>query len=167
MDRMEPIFREMVAFFKGDPEQIQHSVKVYGFARMIGIAEGIDERTQEILEIAAILHDIGVRPAREKYQSSAGKFQEIEGPVVAKEILKRLGLPETVIERVCYLIGHHHTYTHIDGVDYQILVEADFLVNMYEGRMSEEAIRTTFDKIFVTRTGKQYGQKMFAVGDPQ
>ena len=35
-----------------------------------------------------------------------------------------------VTERVAYLIGHHHTYDKIEGMDYQILVEADFLVNI-------------------------------------
>lgn len=37
-----------------------------------------------------------------------------------------------VAERVSYLVGHHHTYDHIDGMDYQILVEVDFLVNFNE-----------------------------------
>ena len=35
-----------------------------------------------------------------------------------------------MIRRVEYLVGHHHTYKDIDGLDYQILVEADFLVNI-------------------------------------
>mgnify|MGYP000340972515 FL=1 len=39
-------------------------------------------------------------------------------------------------ERVAYLIGHHHTYDKIEGMDYQILVEADFLVNIL--RQDEE-----------------------------
>ena len=45
-------------------------------------------------------------------------------------------------ERVQYLIGRHHTYNDIDGIDYQILVEADFLVNMYEDSLSKKAENT-------------------------
>lgn len=86
----------------------------------------------ECLETAAVLHDIGIKISEEKYQSSAGKYQELEGPPVAAVILKKLEFPAPVTERVAYLIGHHHTYDKIEGMDYQILVEADFLVNINE-----------------------------------
>ena len=52
-----------------------------------------------------------------------------------------------------YLIAHHHTYTNIDGMDYQILVEADFLVNADEDRLSSDAIENFKEKIFKTTTG--------------
>ena len=65
-----------------------------------------------------------------------------------------LWLDEADIERICYLVGHHHTYTNIDGIDYQILVEADFLVNFYEDELRQDSIQTAFDKIFRTESGK-------------
>jgi len=68
-------------------------------------------------------------------------------------LLTPLGVEESVIERVCWLIAHHHTYADIQGMDYQILVEADFLVNAYEEEMDEDAIRTVRDKMFRTNTG--------------
>ena len=71
----------------------------------------------------------------------------------AAELLAKLGFAPDVCERVCYLIGHHHTYTNIDGMDYQILVEADFLVNFYEDGMSKEAIQTACGRIFKTASG--------------
>ncbi|MEW6721096.1 MAG: phosphohydrolase, partial [Thermodesulfobacteriota bacterium] len=83
-----------------------------------------------------------------------GKYQEAEGPAVAAEMLMELDYSKDVINRVCYLVGHHHTYTEIDGIDYQILVEADFLVNMYEDEMSPDAIKSTLNKVFRTKTGK-------------
>ena len=62
----------------------------------------------------------------EKYNSSNGKYQEELGPAEAIKLLNRLNYDEALIERVAYLVGHHHTYSEIDGLDYQILVEAEF-----------------------------------------
>ncbi len=66
---------------------------------------------------------------RRRKRKIAGK----EGPALAEQMLSELGFEKDVIERVSFLVGHHHTYTGIDGLDYQILVEADFLVNLFEG----------------------------------
>ncbi len=158
---MERLFLKMMEFYTGDPQQIQHLIKVHGFARLIGLGEHLDERTQNILEVAAIVHDIGIKPALEKHGTAAGPYQELEGPPIAETMLKELGYAPELMERVCYLVGHHHTYRDIDGMDYQILVEADFLVNMYEGEMSADAIRATLHNIFRTETGIRYGRLMF------
>ena len=53
----------MIEFDAGDPRRIQHFLKVHGFARLIGLAEGLDAQTQYRLELAAAVHDIGIRPA--------------------------------------------------------------------------------------------------------
>ena len=153
---MEKVFLEMMKFYSGDPHQIQHFTKVHSYARLIGMEEKIDNEALEILEIAAIVHDIGIKPAMEKYGSSNGKYQELEGPPLAEKMLSGLGYPQHIIDRVCYLVGHHHTYKDIDGIDYQILVEADFLVNMFEGEMSMDAIKSALNKVFRTDTGKKY-----------
>ena len=128
-------------------------MKVYGYAAAIGKLEGLDPRTQEILEAAALLHDIGIKVSEEKYHSSAGKYQEIEGPAEARRLLMEAGADQELTHRVCWLIGHHHTYSNIRDIDHQILVEADFLVNMTEEHFSEEAVRHTMDKIFRTKSG--------------
>ena len=125
---LEKLFLEMISYYSGDPKRIQHFTKVHSYAKLIGEREQLSPEELYILEAAAYTHDIGIKPAEEKYGSSAGKLQEQEGPAVARGMLMRLGFAENVIERVCYLIGHHHTYTGIEGRDYQILVEADFLV---------------------------------------
>lgn len=76
-------------------------------------------------------------------------------------MLLDLGFGNEVSERVQYLIAHHHTYDNIDGIDYQILVEADFLVNMYEDNLSAEAIEVAYKKIFKTGSGKKICKNMF------
>ena len=101
----------MIAYYAGDVRRINHFLKVYSFAKTIGEMEGLDESTQEIIEIAALTHDIGIKNSEKKYYSSAGNYQQIEGPPEAKKLLEGLGIESSVIDRVCWLIAHHHTYT--------------------------------------------------------
>ena len=135
------LVKAMTEWDKGSPKRIQHFLKVHAFAKTIGVQEGQDEETLYILETAALVHDIGIRPALEKYGSEAGPYQEAEGPAEAEKLLRRVGgCTEAQIERICWLVGHHHTYTGIDGPDYRILVEADFLVNLYESSVKYRGI---------------------------
>lgn len=156
------LIMKMTEYYEGQPNRIQHFMKVYGYAKMIGELEGLSEEEQDILEAAAVVHDIGIKPSEEKYGDCIGKHQEEEGPAVAEEMLKTLGYEEKLVERVCYLVGHHHTYTNIDGIDYQILVEADFLVNLYENENEESAVKTALERIFKTKSGKKICSLMFA-----
>ncbi len=157
------LIKEMIIYYSGDAKRIQHFLKVYEFAKIIGQEEGIDEFSQHILETAAIVHDIGIKVAEEKYGNCSGPLQEKEGPVVARPMLEKLGYNVDVIDRVCYLVGHHHTYTGIDGIDYQILVEADFLVNLYEDGASVQSIKNSYDRIFKTQAGSMLCVTMFGL----
>lgn len=153
MTNTKELYREMIRYYQGDPKRIQHFVKVHSFAMLIGEGEKLDSHTLLILSAAALVHDIGIKPAEKKYGSCGGKLQEQEGPEPAKEILQRLGFSEDVTRRVCYLVSKHHTYTEVDGIDYRILLEADFLVNAYEDGLSEESVKAAMDKFFRTETG--------------
>lgn len=145
----------MIEYDKGDAMRIQHFLKVHRFAQLIARQEHVDEHTQYITEMAAVVHDIGIHPAEEKYGKSNGNYQEELGPAPAREMLKKLDMAEEDIDRVCYLVGHHHTYRNINGMDYQILVEADFLVNMLEDDYPEYRIDGVLNHIFKTDTGKR------------
>lgn len=155
------IIAKMINYFGRDIKRINHALKVYGFAKGIGEAENIDRETLEILQAAAVLHDIGIKESEKKYRSSSGKYQEIEGPPVAREILAEFCLDNEFVDRVCYLIGSHHTYSRIDNIDFQILVEADFLVNIYEDNLSEHAIRLIKDNYFKTQSGTFILENMY------
>lgn len=159
----EELILNMTAYYAGDPARIQHFLKVHDFARTIGLLEGMEEQPLFILETAAVVHDIGIKYCEQVYGSCPGHLQEKEGPAIAKKMLEELGYENGVIERVCYLVGHHHTYTGIDGLDYQILVEADFLVNLFEDQASEAAVQSAYRKIFRTENGKQICRRMFAI----
>ncbi len=158
---MREVLHKMVEFYSGEPKYIQHFIKVHAFASEIAACEKLDEEATEILQIAAYVHDIGIKPALQKHGSSSGKLQEKEGPDAARKMLESLHLPKKVIERVCYLVAHHHTYTNIDADDYQILVEADFLVNFFEGEYEKETIEKALQNIFKTQSGKRLCKQMF------
>ena len=160
---LDDLYMKMMEYYGGDPARLQHFVKVHSFSRIIGIKEGLSGKEQLILEAAAYVHDIGIKPAEEKFGSSAGPYQEKEGPSVAEAMLGELGFAEDVISRVSYLVGHHHTYKNIDGMDYQILVEADFLVNLFEDHVSKAGIRHAYDSIFKTETGKKICREMYQI----
>lgn len=147
------ILIEMINYYQGDPKRIQHFLKVHSFAKFIAEQENLTSDKLYTLEIASLMHDIGIKIAEQKYNSSNGKYQELEGPAPAKEILEKLHIDTKIIERVCFLIAHHHTYNNIDDIDYQILVEADFLVNLYEDNCPKQAIKNALNKIFKTKTG--------------
>lgn len=161
MSQIAALIDAMIRYEADCPERVQHFLKVYAFARAIGQQEGIEAHTQFVLESAAVVHDIGIRPSLVKYQSAAGPHQEAEGPAMARPMLEEFGYGAADIERICYLIAHHHTYTAIDGPDYQILVEADFLVNIFESGYPQEKARKVYDNIFRTGTGRRFCHTMY------
>jgi predicted metal-dependent HD superfamily phosphohydrolase len=142
----------MIEYFSGDRKRIHHAMKVYGFACALWSMEAesqgltLEDPRRISLMYAAILHDIGIIEAESKHGSCDGKFQEAEGPAIAEMILKECGVDEETRSRVCFLIGHHHTYQAIDDIDFMILVEADLFVNLEENDLSHEAVREAREK---------------------
>ena len=155
------VIESAVSYDRGDPKRINHFMKVYAFAGLIGRKEGISGRELDILEAAAVLHDIGIHNAEMLHGSSDGKYQELEGPGVAADILSALGADNEFIGKVCNMVGRHHTYTGIDSLSLQILIEADFLVNIFEDGMSDTAIASVKEKIFRTAEGTRLLEEMY------
>jgi HD superfamily phosphodiesterase len=155
------VMEKMIGYFGHDTRRINHALKVFAFARIISSQEPMDSETGDIILATALLHDIGIKEAERKYQSSAGKYQQVEGPPIARQILRDLGRPAPVIDRVCFITGNHHTYSKIDGIDFQIVVEADFLVNIFEDAMEKEATESIYSRIFKTDAGKRLLRTMY------
>ena len=139
MDEISGLIIKMTEFFSGDPKRIQHFIKVHTFARVIGRAEGLDIRTMYCLDVASVVNDIGIKPAEERYGKGhcGGKLQEQLGPEPAQKMLREL--------------------------DWQILLEADFLVNAYEDSLSKESIKSFRDKVFKTKAGIKMLEDMYGV----
>ncbi|MGN0591896.1 MAG: HD domain-containing protein [Ruminococcus sp.] len=143
----------MIAYYHGDAKRIHHFMKVYAFAETIAVSEQVNAKRREIIEAAALVHDIGIHAAEKKHKSAAGCYQEIEGPPIACAMLMQIGYSSSVVDRVCFLVGHHHSYQAIDEIDFQILVEADFLANVLDEGMKAKAVREFRDRYFKTETG--------------
>ena len=161
------IMQKMIAESGGQLHDINHFMKVYAFAQTIGVQENLNDTEQETLEIAAILHDIACPLCREKYGNTDGKYQEKEGVPLASAFLLDFNLLAGMTERIVYLVGHHHTYTAVDGLDYQILLEADFLVNADEGTLSKEAIKNAGEHFFKTKTAKDLLNMIYLIEDKE
>ena len=153
MDMINSVLNAMISYYAGDTKRINHFLKVYGFAKLIGAMEKLDDDKQEILEMAALTHDIGIKNSEAKYHSSSGNYQQIEGPPEARKMLESLAIDKDDMERGCWRMAHHHSYCHIDSIVYQILVEADFLVNIFEDEMPVSSIKNIREKIFKTESG--------------
>lgn len=154
---------KMIEYYAGDCRRVHHFLKVHSFAKLIAEMEGMEPDEMQVLEIAALAHDIGIKNAELKYGYNNGKLQEQEGPPEARRLLREAGAEDAAVERACYLVAHHHTYRNIDGLDYLILVEADFLVNMYEDKADADTIRTAYDNIFATESGKMLCRQLFSL----
>lgn len=161
MNKITQLINKMIEHEKGCPKRVNHFLKVHSFANIIAEAENLEAATKLIIEVAAILHDIGIKVSLEKYNSTSGKYQEFEGPPIAEKFLVDLGFPKDIIDRICFLIAHHHSYDNVDGIDYQILIEADFLVNIFEDELNKENILNIRNKYFKTESGKNILDKLY------
>ena len=82
---------------------------------------------------------------------------------MTRNFLSDCGLGESHIDRVAYLVGHHHTLKEIDGIDYQILIEADYIANATENGYSRDNIENFMSKIMKTESGKRLAQDIFCL----
>ncbi len=156
--------QKMIAFYRGNIHDIDHFLKVWAMAKTIGELEVQDKHAQEVLELAAVVHDIACPLCREKYGDTNGKHQELESPPLVEAFFKGLPVERPDVERISWLVAHHHTYANIDGPDHQILLEADFLVNAGESGYTPSAIRNFRERVFRTAAGKELLDSMYLKG---
>ena len=154
------IMERMIDYSHGNIHDIDHLTHVWAYARTIGALEGLDRETLFLLETAAITHDIACPLCREIYGSADGRHQEQEGPALVRAFLVDSGMTPTQIERVAYLVGHHHTVHDIDGMDYQILIEADYIVNACESGYDRAAVEAFIEKFMGTESGKRIARSV-------
>ena len=161
MGLLHDLCMAMIAYDAGDPKRIQHFMKVHAFAGLIAKGEGLDAHTVFVLEAAAYVHDIGIHEGERLYGRNDGKTQEMLGPAEARPMLEKLGFSVEDTERICFLVGHHHSYGKIDGPDFRILVEADMIVNAYEDGNDRQRNEGLYKNLFVTDTGRDIFRKLF------
>lgn len=139
----------------GNLHDIAHFLKVHAYARLIGRMERLDEKTQLQLELAAVVHDIACPLCRKKYGNTNGHLQEKESAELIERFFAGTDTGRDMIERISWIVSHHHTYHLSKEMDYQILLEADYLVNADESCYPKEALYQARDGLFVTESGRK------------
>jgi putative nucleotidyltransferase with HDIG domain len=156
----DTLIKKMKDVFGEDQKRINHALAVLKYAEQIYSVEGGDVT---VVTAAAILHDIGIHQAEQKYGSPAGKYQEIEGPPIAKKILNDEGFDSERIEHICTIIANHHSAKNIDTLEFRIIWDADWLVNIPDecGAMSTDKLKGFVGRIFKTNTGRQIAKELY------
>lgn len=149
------LIKEMEEFFGADRKRINHAKTVLQYAESILEDE---PGNAAVVVAAAVLHDIGIKEAERKYNSSAGKLQEVESPPIAREIMKKIGIENDVIEEVCDIIAHHHTPNAMNVLNFRIILDADLITNIIEEDIKIN--KRKIEKIFKTSKGREIARKI-------
>lgn len=150
----------MEAYFNEDQKRIDHALQVSLYAEEL--LAYIDADPVVVLA-SAYLHDIGIHEAERKHGSSSGKWQEVEGPPIAREILGEAGVEPDLVETVAEIVANHHTPAGVDSPEFRIIWDADALVNFAEvlpGK-SEEQIDSILNEHMVTESGFRVARRIF------
>lgn len=156
----DKLIKELEDYFGKDTKRINHAKKVMGYAEELLKQEKAD---WHIVIPASILHDVGIKVAEEKYGSSAGHYQEKEGPVVARKILLKTGFTEKNIDEICEIIAHHHSPGKVNTQNFTVLYDSDWLVNLKDefDTKDKEKLTKIIDKVFLTASGKELAKKIY------
>jgi hypothetical protein len=156
---------EMKRYFKQDFKRIGHATRVARYAERIGKEE---QGNLAVILTAAYLHDIGIKEAERKHQSSAARYQEEEGPPVAREILNELGAREELIEEVCDIVGHHHHPGPEESINYKSVYDADMIANLEENHNEKPVepndLANIIEKSFLTESGRNLAKRVLLSG---
>ena len=157
----DTLLQEMRNIFGDDQARIDHALAVLGFAETILAEEGGDPL---VVTASAILHDIGIREAERKHNSAAAKYQEIEGPPIARAILQKLEVDSGRVEHICDIVGNHHSAKGRDTLEFRILWDADMLVNAPGGWAGKDRreLEASFAWLFRTDAGRALGFERLA-----
>jgi len=159
---------EMKKYFGKDFRRIGHATKVARYAEQIGKDE---KGNLAVILPAAYLHDIGIKEAERKYWSTAARYQEEEGPPIAREILIKLGAQEELIEEVCDIVGHHHHPRAEETINFKVLYDADLIVNLEENQKEKpskpERMEQIIEKSFLTESGRRLARDVFCRLHPE
>ena len=151
---------EMKRYFGQDFKRIGHAADVARYAEQIVKEE---KGNPAVVLCAAYLHDIGIHKAERKHNSTEARYQQREGPPIAGEILTKLGAREEIVDEVCDIIAHHHHPREKETLNFKILYDADFIVNLKESLSHKETDRERLSKIvektLLTDTGKRLARE--------
>jgi len=152
---------EMKRHFRSDFKRIGHAVKVARYAEQMGKQEG---GNLAVILSAAFLHDIGIHEAEKKHGSTSAKFQEMEGPPIARAIMEKLKANPDLIDEVCDIVGHHHHPRDEETLNFKVVYDSDMIVNLEEKESdnpsSSESLKELIDNAFLTQSGRDKAREI-------
>ncbi len=156
----EKFSQAMKKYFGKDVKRIHHAQKVARFAEEMVKGEGGNPL---VVLGSAYLHEVGIQEAEKKHGSPSGEFHVLEPPPIAKDLLKRLSLRSEVIEEICDIIGHYRNPREEETLNFQILYEADCLVNIEEEGIlkNKEELKELIPKVFKTASGRKLAENLY------
>ena len=155
------LIEKMKLIFGDDRPRIDHALAVLEYAEQI--LQANPDVSGLVVRAAAILHDIGIPEAARKHGSTVGKYQELEGPPVARRILTDMKVDGAIIDHACRIIANHHSAKDIDTPEFRIIWDADWLVNIPDeyDTSGSKSISELIDKVFKTPKGRTIAQELF------
>ena len=139
--RLAKLLKLKIEYTRGDNCRIHHMLKVHDLAVLIGSLEDLDTEAMTILSSASIIQE----------EASEGRM-----------LMKRTGgFSEHEITQAAYLVEHFHDNKSIKNIAHQILIEAELLVNIFEYKLSQDAITKIREDIFKTMTGRRLLDAMY------
>jgi hypothetical protein len=154
------IIKKMMEVFDYNNININHTYRVLDYAQEIA---DIEKGDPDVVVPSAILHDIGIPACEKRYKSIEGQLQEIEGPPIAKSILESLNLNVEIIKEVCGIVGCHHSPGEIETINFKVMWDADWLVNLpdvYDIK-EKKKLAEIINKTFMTQAGLKKAKEFF------
>ncbi|SDU50594.1 HD domain-containing protein [Desulfobacula phenolica] len=152
---------EMKRYLGTDFKSIGHAAKVANFAEKIGKKE---KANLAVVLCAAYLSDIGVKNAREKYDSEELEYIEKESPKVAGELMEKLGAKESLINEVIETIKHRNRPAQDDGINRKVLHDAGMLAHMAackeKDSVDDKKFHAKLDRLFLTAAGNELARQV-------
>jgi len=152
---------EMKRYFKQDFKRVGHAIRMARYAEQIGREEG---GNLAVILCAAYLHDIGIKEAERKHNSTAAKYQEEKCPSIAREILNRLGAKKGLVDEACDIVGHHHHPRQEETVNFKSLYDADLIANLEEKQKKSppdsKKLMGIIKESFLTESGRKLAKRV-------
>ena len=153
------LLKDVLLYENGHIRRTKHILMVHSLAKSIGSEEGLTLEQQQIVQSAAILHDIAIKKCKRKYNDTSIEKQKLECIPIAKKFLKACNYVPSYTEKILDLIYHHHDYDTFKGIEHQVLIEADLIVNCLENKSHKEKASDVAVH-FHTKTGKELLHKL-------
>jgi Zn ribbon nucleic-acid-binding protein len=156
---------EMKRYLGTDFKRIGHAAKVANYAEKIGKKE---KGNLPVILCAAYLYDIGAKNALEKYDSDKREDVAKESPIIAKELMEKLGAKDELINEVVEIVGHHNRPVKKDSLDKKVLHDADMLTHMSacedKNNVDDKEFVEKLERLFITDAGIKLAKTVLKVG---